>query len=987
MLSSMAIDKRAPDPSASEVVPIEDADRVPSWMFMVILLALVVGFFFRPIFQDQNFIYRDAGHFYYPYFKLQIDEWRAGRIPLWNPYENGGEPLAGNPTASVFYPGKLIFGLPFPTAYKMYLLGHVVLAMLTCYFAARRLGNSKAGSAIGAISYAMGGYVLFQVYNIVFLIGAAWLPIGLLAVHRLVHQPTWKWAAILGSVLALQTLGGDPQVAQVTGIVAVLYALFIHLPLLRALLLTGCGLGLGAGLIHLYPMLRLAIKPLLEDGSIKEAAVAVVQTGTEQGWILSIVGGLFVVSLMIVGMLHRWWMAGSLGSSLRLIVLAGILSGGLSAIQILPTLEFTSVSGRASPDTVEETVAFSLFPLRLLECISPAVFGQMFPENARWFPFGNVERSIWIPTMYFGFIPFAFAISAMRIRSGSTTTRWLTWLTLMTVLLALGKFGGLRWIYDSTQTAILDPRNVEPGTRFHGNSDGLYWLAESTIPGFRQFRYPAKLLVFSALGMALLAAQGLSQITSLRAEGRSNRILVFLACLGISIPIISGLGWYLLAPIVQAKDIQPSSYGPFNPGLATFQFWRAAITSMVMGSLLLAWLRLIRLRNIDRSKLAIGLVVLTAVDVGVANHWLVLTDKQSIIDEKPAAIAAIEEYRQKQGDTEPYRIHRTRTFYPLRFRSNGNPERIEEQTRWERMTAMPKYALPFHVAYPKTEGTMNQYDIDFFFAPWYVTTPASLRAADPFHAKQMVYYPRRGYDIWNTRFFILPKLLILDDLERGSFTYYFDRNGKDLPIVKEWSAQEDDCVILENTEALPRAWIVHDVEIFPEIHHLRRIDRDERMEKLLYKSMDGGMPLWEGKRYGDYPIRDRAMVETDDPALIKNGESLSRARRSPSAIEPKIVRLDPDHVVIETKANEAGLLVLADAYFPGWSATVDGESTVILRTNRAMRGVLIPKGDHVVEFTYRSRPFEIGAAISAMTLTSMGLISVIVWRRGKRNTN
>ena len=51
-------------------------------------------------------------------------------MPLWNPYENLGIPLAGNPAASVFYPGKLIFALPisYPWAYKIYIMDHLLLA-------------------------------------------------------------------------------------------------------------------------------------------------------------------------------------------------------------------------------------------------------------------------------------------------------------------------------------------------------------------------------------------------------------------------------------------------------------------------------------------------------------------------------------------------------------------------------------------------------------------------------------------------------------------------------------------------------------------------------------------------------------------------------------------------------------------------------------------------------------------------------------------
>ena len=448
-------------------------------------------------------------------------------------------------------------------------------------------------------------------------------------------------------MLALQTLGGTRK-PRIDGIIAVVTSLFIHLSLRRALLLALAGLALGAGFVHLIPELWLAAQSFIGRGSISEAADNLAQGVTEHGFRWSILGTLLVVSLIVVFGVRHWWMRGILGRSLCFIVLAGILSAGLAAIQILPTVEFASRSGRASPDALEETVAFSLHPLRLVEYVSPAIFGHFFPENSRWFPFSIEERAVWVPTLYCGFIPFALAIASMRFWSGSASTRWLTWMTFFTTWLALGKFGGLMWLLDPSQNALIDPLDVERGTRFYGNSDGLYWLAENTIPGFKQFRYPSKLLVFTSLGMALLAARGMTQIISRKADKWTNRLIGLVAIVGMSIPIVSGLGWFVLAPLVQSSNIHPTSYGPFQSGLATFYFWEAAITSLVMGLSLWIGTRLIRRPFVDLAKLSMSLVLLTAVDVGLANRWLVLTDRQSVIDEKPAALTAIDDYRHQK---------------------------------------------------------------------------------------------------------------------------------------------------------------------------------------------------------------------------------------------------------------------------------------------------------------------------------------------------
>ena len=76
------------------------------------------------------------------------------------------------------------------------------------------------------MAYAFSGNVLFQCYNVVFLVGAAWLPLAMLAADRMLAERS-AWAAVgLGAVLAMMTLGGDPQMAYNAGLLAALAAFF-----------------------------------------------------------------------------------------------------------------------------------------------------------------------------------------------------------------------------------------------------------------------------------------------------------------------------------------------------------------------------------------------------------------------------------------------------------------------------------------------------------------------------------------------------------------------------------------------------------------------------------------------------------------------------------------------------------------------------------------------------------------------------------------
>src|SRR5262249_2168794 len=91
--------------------------------------ALVLACYGPALVGGRQFGYRDAAPYYYPLYQRVQKEWDARRWPLWEPEENGGMPLLGNPTAAVLYPGKLIYaGFSYPWAARLYIVVHTLIA-------------------------------------------------------------------------------------------------------------------------------------------------------------------------------------------------------------------------------------------------------------------------------------------------------------------------------------------------------------------------------------------------------------------------------------------------------------------------------------------------------------------------------------------------------------------------------------------------------------------------------------------------------------------------------------------------------------------------------------------------------------------------------------------------------------------------------------------------------------------------------------------
>ncbi len=81
-----------------------------------------------------------------------------------------------------------------------------------------------------------------------------------------------------------------------------------------------------------------------------------------------------------------------------------------------------------------------------------------------------------------------------------------------------------------------------------------------------------------------------------------------------------------------------------------------------------------------------------------------------------------------------------------------------------------------------------------------------------------------------------------------------------------------------------------------------------------------------------------------------------------------------DRVRIAAELNDAGYLVLADSYDPGWQVRVDGRPARLLRANLAFRAVALPAGRHRVEMVYRPRLVLVGVAVSLVTLLGVAFL-------------
>jgi hypothetical protein len=160
-----------------------------------------------------------------PWLDYQAREFHAGRFPLWDPYEWGGQPLAGQVQPGTFNPlNWILFAMPLKgghipirTLHWYWVLIHWLGASF-CYALCRDLKAGVGPSLLGAAIFALTGFLGHTDWPQI-LMSSIWIPLVLLFFARVVRgERPRSSAALCGAALAMQFLSGHHQVPVFTAL-------------------------------------------------------------------------------------------------------------------------------------------------------------------------------------------------------------------------------------------------------------------------------------------------------------------------------------------------------------------------------------------------------------------------------------------------------------------------------------------------------------------------------------------------------------------------------------------------------------------------------------------------------------------------------------------------------------------------------------------------------------------------------------------------
>jgi hypothetical protein len=198
------------------------------------LIGLVILFFWKVLFTDSIFIYRDFARYFYPVREFAANSIKSSILPLWNPYLYCGMPFLANLQSAIFYPLSIFpYILPFDFGIKLFVVIHFCLAGIFMYLLMCEWELNPASCLISAIVYTFGGYLLSTVDLLTTLTSATWAPLVLLFYNRAINLGKRKegegrsfiYIILTGGALGLQFLGGEPFVLYATLIILTLFTI------------------------------------------------------------------------------------------------------------------------------------------------------------------------------------------------------------------------------------------------------------------------------------------------------------------------------------------------------------------------------------------------------------------------------------------------------------------------------------------------------------------------------------------------------------------------------------------------------------------------------------------------------------------------------------------------------------------------------------------------------------------------------------------
>ena len=97
---------------------------------------------------------------------------------------------------------------------------------------------------------------------------------------------------------------------------------------------------------------------------------------------------------------------------------------------------------------------------------------------------------------------------------------------------------------------------------------------------------------------------------------------------------------------------------------------------------------------------------------------------------------------------------------------------------------------------------------------------------------------------------------------------------------------------------------------------------------------------------------------------------------------------EPNHLTYDVQSDKGGVVVFSEIYYPGWTATIDGQPAELGRVNYILRALNVKAGQHQVELSFHPKSVERTETIAyvafVLLLLAVAAVVFVEWKKQKK---
>jgi len=172
---------------------------------------------------------------------------------------------------------------------------------------------------------------------------------------------------------------------------------------------------------------------------------------------------------------------------------------------------------------------------------------------------------------------------------------------------------------------------------------------------------------------------------------------------------------------------------------------------------------------------------------------------------------------------------------------------------------------------------------------------------------------------------------VIQNLQQGNMTFG-NIPALNMLNARYFKAGNNQNAVITNENALGSAWLVNEIRTVQ--------TANEAIEAL-----------------GEINPAQTAIVNTNDFEITKTSYSSSGTIQ--------LSEYKPNHLTYEANVSAESFAVFSEIYYPdGWEAFIDGEPTDYYRANYLLRALVVPAGQHTIEFKFNPTSYRVGSSVS-----------------------